>query len=460
MKLSEEKTPFNLIHWFSILSFLCIALISAGSALLLSRFLTNNILQRDAEVTKAFVQSTARQENIVTYFEERNIDKTNEVFNDFFSRIATMPEVVRVYVYDVDGNVIWSDDPRLIDHNFMPNPELIQALSGKLTVSSGISGKPTKAEHVFEQEATFFAEVYIPIWNEDESEVIGVFEVYKVPLMLFNTIKRGNRLVWASAAIGGFFLYASLFWIVRRAAYVMRDQQAQLVESEKLSVVGELTSAVIHGIRNPLASMRSSAEVALETDSPSWLHQAAQEMTLEGDRLAASIRELQFYSGTSGGTYTSIPFNELLRSTLRSLEKKLKQNEINITLDLKEPTPKIDADEAQLRQVFTSLVENALEAMSKGGKLTISSLVTEENRLEIQIIDTGIGIPEDEIKNVFKPFFTSKRKGVGVGLSLAKRILEHHNGKIRLTSHLGSGTTIRIELPLSKTDVSETLATH
>jgi two-component system sensor histidine kinase HydH len=332
----------------------------------------------------------------------------------------------------------------------MPNPELIRALSGELAVESGTSGKPVKAEHVFDKEVPYFAEFYIPIWNKDETKVVGVFEVYKVPLMLFNTITRGNHLVWSSAVIGGFFLYASLFWIVRRASNVMQKQQEQLVESEKLTVVSELTAAVIHGIRTPLASMRSSAEVALETDAPSWLHQTAREMTLEGDRLAASIRELQVYSEMSEGNYTPVSFNPFLSSTLGTLEKKLKQSEVHVTLDLQVAAPHIDMDEESLRQAFTSLVENAAEAMPKGGKLTISNRAMEGNQLEIKIIDTGIGIPEGEMENIFKPFFTSKRKGVGVGLSLSKRILEGHGGKIHLESRLGFGTTVRIELPLSK----------
>ncbi len=460
MRLFKQNKPFKLLHWFSILSFVSIALISVASAFLLSRFLTQNILQGDAEVTMAFVQSTAREENLASYFKGGNTEKTKDVFTDFFNRISTMPEVVRVNVYDLEGTVIWSDDKRMIGHRFMPNPELILALSGELVVESGTSGKPLKAEHVFDQEVPFFAEFYFPIWNKGESDVMGVFEVYKVPVMLFSAIKRGNRLIWSSAVMGGFFLYASLFWIVRRASNVMQVQQEKLVESEKLTVVGDLTSAVIHGIRNPLASMRSSAEVALDTDAPSWLHQTAREMTLEGDRLAASIRELQAYSEMSEGTYESIPFNEFLKSTLEPLEKWLKQYEINLRLDLQAPTSKIDADEEPLRQVFTSLIENAVEAMPKGGKLTISNRVMEGNLLEIRMIDTGIGIPEREMNNVFKPFFTSKRKGVGVGLSLAKRILERHEGKIHLTSHIGSGTTVSIELPLSKRVASETLVTY
>ncbi|HIE64323.1 MAG: ATP-binding protein [Nitrospira sp.] len=451
MKLFKQNKPFNLLHWFSILSFVCIAVISVASAFFLSRFLTRNILRGDAEVTMAFVQSTAREENLISYFEDKDTEKTKDVFIGFFNRISTMPEVVRVNVYDLEGTVIWSDDKRMINHRFMPNPELIRALSGELVVESGTSGKPVKAEHVFDQEVPYFAEFYFPIWSEDERKVVGVFEVYKVPLMLFSAISRGNRLIWRSAVIGGLFLYATLFWIVRRAADVMQEQQEQLIESEKLTVVGDLTSAVIHGIRNPLASMRSSAEVALETDAPSWLHQTAREMTLEGDRLAASIRELQVYSEKSDGTYTSMPFNGFLHSTLESLGKKLKQYEIKMTLDLQAHTPNIDADAERLHQVFISLIENAIEAMPKGGELAISTRAMEEDRLDIRMTDTGIGIPEEVMKNVFKPFFTSKRKGVGVGLSLAKRILEDHGGKIHLENRPGSGTTVWIEMPLSKT---------
>lgn len=269
--------------------------------------------------------------------------------------------------------------------------------------------------------------------------------------MLFSAIKRGNRLIWGSAVIGGCFLYASLFWIVRRAAYVMREQQEKLVESEKLTVVGELTSAVIQGIRKPLASMRSSADVALETDAPPWLQQTAQEMTLEGDRLAASIKELQVYSEMSEGNYASLPFDDFLSSILGTLEKRLKQSEITLTLDLQAAGPDIDVDEEPLRQAFTSLIENAIEAMPEGGKLTITNRVMGGNLLEIKIIDTGIGIQKGEMEDVFKPFFTSKRKGVGVGLSLAKRILEDHRGKIHLESHIGTGTTVFIELPLATT---------
>ncbi|MFQ5779689.1 MAG: sensor histidine kinase [Nitrospiria bacterium] len=447
MTIREEKS-FNLIRWFSVLSFLCIALISTVSASLLSRFLKNNILLRDAEVTMSFVQSIARAEKIDKYFEEENIGKTKGAFEEVFHRIAHMPEVVRANVYDAKGDVIWSDDDRLIGHNFMPNPELIEALTGKLVFAAGLSGKPMKGEHVFDVEAPYFAEIYIPIWSETERRVIGVIEIYKVPLLLFTAIKRGNWLVWASAAVGGLFLYASLFWVVRRAASVIRRQQAQLVESERLTVVGEMASAVAHGIRNPLASIRSSAELALEIGSPSIFRQTANDIMLETDRLAGWIKELLVFSGTSAGKFTSILINDLIRLTLESYEQELKQNEIKVNFNLHEPSPKIQGEEIPIRHVFTSLISNALEAMPDRGELAIESRIRDGNEVEIKVKDTGKGIPEEMIRKVFHPFFTTKQNGVGVGLSLAKRIVERHNGAILLTSQEGCGTTVGIRLPL------------
>ncbi|MFQ5598783.1 MAG: hypothetical protein ACE5GK_12130, partial [Nitrospiria bacterium] len=151
-----------------------------------------------------------------------------------------MPEVVRINVYDTKGDVIWSDDNRLIGFNFMRNPELIEALSGNVAFASGMSWKPIKGEHVFDEVVPYFAEFYIPIWDEVEKNVIGVFEVYKVPLILFGAIQRGNWIVWTSTVLGGLFLYASLFWIVRRAVSVIRRQEEERVASEKFSAIGEL----------------------------------------------------------------------------------------------------------------------------------------------------------------------------------------------------------------------------
>ncbi len=102
-----------------------------------------------------------------------------------------------------------------------------------------------------------------------------------------------------------------------------------------------------------------------------------------------------------------------------------------------------------MSQMLNSLISNALEAMPNGGTLTVDSKSPEDrSRIEIRIIDTGFGIPEDQIEKMFKPFFTLKQKGLGMGLYLAKRIVERHGGTIDLSSVEGQGTTILLKLPV------------
>lgn len=447
MRPTEKEKKFNLLRWFSLLSFFSILLITMVSAFLLSRFLTHNILQRDAVVTMEFVQSIAQAENTSSYFESGDSEKTKAIFESFFKRIATMPEVVRANVYAADRTILWSDDERFIGHLYNLNPQLETALSGKLAMTGGTSGKPSKPEHVFDKEVPYFAEVYIPIWNNSREKVVGVVEVYKVPLTLFHAIEQGNRLVWISAFVGGLFIYGSLFWIVRRAALTIRRQQEQLVESETMAAVGEMASAVAHGIRNPLASIRSSAEVALET-SPHF-RSTAEEIIQETDRLEDWIRELLAYSRPASGTPTLVEMNDLVRSILDSSCRELKKHGVKVVAQLEASLPPVHADESLLRHVLISLIANALDAMPAGGELRLSShLLDGTDQIELQIGDTGHGIPSEKMDKVFKPFFTTKTKGLGVGLSLAKRIIERHGGTLQLTSREGRGTTVSLHLPV------------
>ncbi|MFQ5588500.1 MAG: nitrogen regulation protein NR(II) [Nitrospiria bacterium] len=446
----EPQRHFNLLRWFSGLSFISILIVSSLSAHFFSQFLSNKILEQDTFVMEQFVQSVAASERSEDLFEqEAPLSKTG--FEALYRRVTHMPEVVRANIYDRQGTVLWSDDARLIGHNFMPNPEISIALTGKASFASGTSGKPTKGEHVMDRAVPFFSETYIPLWNGDKSEVIGVFEVYKESMILFQAIQQGNFLIRMGAFFSGLFLYLSLYWIVKRATVVMHQQQAQLLESETLSIVGEMATAVAHGIRNPLGSIRSSAELALETDSHAFFRDTAEDIISEVDRLAKWIKELLSYARFSSGEMTPLQFNEFLQSIFVSFEKEMKADNIKVNLDLESALPEIDADEAPLRQMFMSLIQNAIDAMPDGGQITAKSrFIEKEQRVDITVADTGIGMSKAQLGKVFKPFFTTKRKGCGVGLALAKRIINRHHGTIRVDSKQGRGTTIFLQIHLAK----------
>lgn len=446
MQGTDKQKPFNLIRWFSYLSLISIVLVSTSSAYIFSRFFTDKILEHDAFVTKEFVQNIVASDEVSVLFEKEVYGPTS-IYEVFFKELSHMPEVARANVYDKQGTVIWSDEASLVGHNFMPNPELKIALTGKLAFTSGISGKPKKGEHVLDVPVPAFSETYIPLWNPQKDEVLGVFEVYKEPSLLFKAIQRGNYFIWVSASLGGLFLYVSLYWIVRRATQVINRQHAQLLESETLSIVGEMATAVAHGIRNPLGSIRSSAELALATNSQPFFRETAIDVISEADRLAKWINELLSYARFSNGEFSLLKINEFLRSIFVSFEKEMSINNIKVHIDLEDSLPEIKADEAPLRQMLISLIQNAIDAMPEGGEITVKSRYLKKNHcVEITLADTGIGMGKEQLSKAFKPFFTTKRKGIGVGLSLAKRVIDRHKGTIRLESQKGQGTTIFLKI--------------
>ncbi len=450
MEQGTDTTHFNLTRWFSLLSFISISLITAVSAFLLSQFLTDNILKRDANLAMEFVQSNLHSVNASAYFESESREKNKALLEPFFERIVAMPEVVRSNVYNHEGEILWSNDARFIGHRFSPNPHLDMALTGELAVSSGTAGKPGKGEHIFDEEVAFFSEIYIPIWNESNDKVMGVVEVYKTPLTLFHAIKRGNLLIGLNGIFGGIFLYISLFWIVRRAGLLIQNQQARLVSAETMAAIGLMSSAVAHGIRNPLASIRSSAEVALEEHQLISYKSASTEIIEQADRLEDWIRELLTYARPTQTKFSLAKIDDMIRLALASLEHEINDQKITLTLDL-EDSPQMLLDEPLLTHAIMNLVNNAMDAMPDGGLISIQSrTIQKSNLMEIIVKDTGSGIAAEKLDQVLKPFFTIKSKGLGVGLSLTQHIVERHGGTIHLASQEGKGTTVTLQIPIQR----------
>jgi signal transduction histidine kinase len=212
-----------------------------------------------------------------------------------------------------------------------------------------------------------------------------------------------------------------------------------------------MASAVAHSIRNPLASIRSSAEVALTGESLPSFQNAAKDIMSEVDRVENWIRNLLAYSQPLKNNSMPVKINDVIREALLSFEKEMERRGVKLILDLRDPLPVIGGDFTLLGQMFNSLIANAIQAMPMEGKLNFISRASEDqNQIEVKIIDTGHGIPNDQIEKVFRPFFTMKEKGLGVGLYLAKRIVERHCGTIDLSSVEGQGTTFCLEFPVLK----------
>jgi two-component system, NtrC family, sensor histidine kinase HydH len=413
--------------------------------LALARLVKERLLSRDAEVTMEFVQSIVRTDATARYFTSAS-DGVNPALEDTLRHFAEMPDVLRANVYSTDKRVIWSSDSRLVGRHFPQNDELVGALEGKLEYESGVVSKEEHkaAAHKFsESGVNYFVEIYVPV-QDAAGKVVGVVELYKTPDALFAAIRDSERAVAVGAAGGALLLYVVLLGIVRRADRIMRDQQRRLLEGERLATVGEMAAAIAHAIRNPLSAIRTSVEVALDRE-PEAFREPAEDIIAKVDKVEEWVRELLAFSRPGSVRRVALDLEAIARKSMTACQRDIERLGVRLETAFVQPAPVASGDPIVVEQVLVSLITNALDAMPRGGTLTLST-GPHARGAEIRVQDTGEGIAAEDLAFVFVPFFTSKARGVGLGLPLAKRMVERMGGSLEIESRVGVGTTAHVRL--------------
>lgn len=232
-------------------------------------------------------------------------------------------------------------------------------------------------------------------------------------------------------------------------AQLDRRYEHRLERADRLATVGELATALAHEIQNPLAGLSGALQVMSKDPTLADRREILDEMLGTIGRLSKSVGDLLGYARPRSPDPAHLDVGEVVRNVVLLLRQQQGEGpEVRIVEDL-HPSP-LDAwaDPEQLRQVLLNLSLNALQAMPEGGELRLRTAPAGDGRVRIEVSDTGVGIPEAELEQVFRPFFTTKPKGTGLGLAITRGIVERCGGIIGLTSRLGEGTTVRIELPL------------
>jgi PAS domain S-box-containing protein len=225
----------------------------------------------------------------------------------------------------------------------------------------------------------------------------------------------------------------------------LKQLEEQLVRKEKLATIGQLASGVGHELRNPLGVIGNSAyylNMKLK-DADEKVRKHIEILQREVHRANRIISDLLDFSRVSPPALETCNVNSIIKDTLADL--KLPEN-ISLETQLNDELPGILVDPDQIRQVFLNLSSNAVQAMPEGGRLEIKTGV-KDDFAEIMLRDTGEGIPKEHLQKIFDPLFTKKAKGIGLGLSIVKGIVEGHKGTIEVESEVGEGTTFTIKLP-------------
>lgn len=233
-----------------------------------------------------------------------------------------------------------------------------------------------------------------------------------------------------------------------------RELEERLRRAEHLSTVGQLASGIAHEIRNPLNMINLSIDHMKEKFSPDDPIKREEFFELIS-KIKDEIHRLNRLTGNFLDYGKPLKLNRietdlkvLIDDAVSLVEKMAEEQRVNIKRDYAEGLPKINIDREQVKECFMNILLNSFQAMPEGGEIDISVQTLNSRFIEVSISDTGIGIPEENMDKIFEPYFTTKRLGIGLGLSLTKRIVEEHSGRIEVKSGKGR-TTVKVLLPMA-----------
>jgi signal transduction histidine kinase len=235
---------------------------------------------------------------------------------------------------------------------------------------------------------------------------------------------------------------------LKKAYRDLKNVQDELIKAERLSTIGRVAGGIIHDLKNHLSVVKGYAEyIKHSEDAPEPFINASSTILHVINIILNMTQEILEYAR---GEYRleTIPLNvdTLLNEVTRISVKELEKRNIRLTLKLNAQC-ECEIDPQKMRRVFVNIISNASDAMPDGGELTIRS-ARKKGKVKISFTDTGIGIDRETLKEIFEPFVSKgKKKGIGLGMSIAKRFVEDHGGSIKVKSTVGKGTIVSIELP-------------
>lgn len=308
--------------------------------------------------------------------------------------------------------------------------------------------------------SVFVAIMLIPIFTEGVGRIGVAFNIPLLQMFSF-TSSEYMTLLWA---IGMFIaLYIGRVGFnevdntlnsleqysaeIERKMEELRKSQEQLLKSERLASIGQLAAGMAHELRNPLGVMKNASYylnmTASKDDEKIKKHLSLLETEL--DRANKIITDLLEFSI---GRKPALERTEIMPIISDALSRVAIPDNVKLKLSLSKGMEAM-GDKEQLQRVFLNIILNALQAMPEGGELEISSMI-KDGYAVISFRDTGTGIPEKDIEKIFEPLFTTKAKGIGLGLALTKQTIEAHQGRIEVESSINKGTTFRVLLPVIK----------
>jgi signal transduction histidine kinase len=295
-------------------------------------------------------------------------------------------------------------------------------------------------------------------WKIDESILPPNSEIRYQEFSLWTRYRWWLVLVMAAVVLQSALVIGLIYEDVRRRKAEAHERAllAQLGHLNRVATVGELTASIAHEIRQPLAAIVVCGSAALnwlknKTPDLDEIRTNLQNIVNEGHRAGEVIQNIRATFRKEETPHQEIDANDATKQVLALVARKMETEDITLETEYSEDRPIVVANPVQLQQVFLNLINNAVEAMSNPAcvnrVLTVRTLVEQDNCVVIKVEDTGPGIGRAQSEDIFKPFFTTKPNGMGLGLSICRTIVESHGGHLTAISDAKHGSIFRIDLP-------------
>ncbi len=241
----------------------------------------------------------------------------------------------------------------------------------------------------------------------------------------------------------------------------LAEQREKLAHVGRLSTMGEMTASIAHEINQPLTAISMYAQAGMKLlergGTPEKLKDALEKLNVQALRAGAVIERIQRFAKAEEGTRELVAINELVVDLLKLAESDARLHDIELVLELADGLPELYADPIQLQQVALNLIRNAIDAMNEigcrhGRTIRITSRLLDRDEVEVSVRDQGPGVAEDQVDLLFTPFHTTKREGMGMGLSICRSIIRDHGGELNYVNNDDVGATFYFRLPVSADD--------
>ena len=446
------KATFNLRLWFAIGSLSTIVLICAAAAFWLNGYLTDSLIDRESQVSQEFLEAITAVNGADMFADDgAATPHQSPALLDFASHALKIPGILRVNIYTTTRRILWSTEDKLVGQTFTDNEELERALRGEIVASMSYLNDDNKSEHVELGNVDHYIEAYMPLHAAAGSgPVAAVMEFYRLPLRLDDTLTAGRTAIWSGAVAAAVLLFAVLYWIVQRGAQIIERQQREMANIEAFAAVGQMSSAVAHSLRNPMAAIRSSAEL-WQMQLPPDSQGIADDIMRDVDRMDSYVRDLLAYARPEPYNLQALDPLGVLTVIVDKHAHAAERGGVAIALnDELGGLGQVKADGKLLEQALTTIVTNAIEAMGSGGRLDITvGKSPARHQVRISFADTGRGIAPEVLQHVSSRYFTTKPGGLGLGLVLTRGIIERFGGTFGIASTRDVGTTVTVDLPVA-----------